>query len=80
MRHERFSATPSEVERLLWHMPACAAQAQNEWARSFAVDMARRAHWRRWRPSPKQVAVMRRMVADLFVYGSKDADLPLIED
>lgn len=80
MRHAQFSATPSEVERLLHYMPTCAEKAQNEWARSFAADMAKRANWRKWRPSPKQVAVMRRMVADLFLHRGAEADFPLIED
>jgi len=59
-----------ELERLLFHMPACAQQARTEWLRRFASDMARRARWRNWKPSNRQIEVMRGMVADLFQHST----------
>ncbi len=58
--------TGAELERLLFHMPYCASKARTAWLRRFAADMAKRAHWRNWKPTRKQIEVMRGMVADLF--------------
>ena len=72
MRHESQFLTDSGVERLLHYMPACAEQATNPWARTFATDMAKRARWKNWRPSPKQAQVMQLMVNDLFANGESE--------
>ena len=56
----------AQIERLLFHMPACAERARTEWLKRFAADMAKRRHWRNWRPSGKQIDIMQGMVADLF--------------
>jgi len=69
MRHVSDFTSAAEVERLLHHMPECARQATDGWTRQFASGMAQRARWRNWQPSPKQIRVMRRMVADLFAHA-----------
>jgi hypothetical protein len=56
----------ADLERLLFHMPACAQHATTAWAKTFAADMAKRAHWPRWKPSRKQIEIMQGMVNDLF--------------
>ncbi len=55
-----------ELERLLFHMPACVQRARSEWMRDFAADMAKRAHWPNFKPTQKQIEVMQGMVDDLF--------------
>lgn len=75
MRHDRTFVSEAQIERLLHYMPACAREATNEWAANFAADMARRSHWRNWRPSPKQAEIMRQMVAELFA----NSDCEVIE-
>jgi hypothetical protein len=64
------------VEVLLHHMPTVAAKAQNEWAANFARSVIRQARRSTWRPSPKQIGIMNRLVAELF---QKD-DASVIED
>lgn len=71
--------SPGELERLLHYMPICAVQAENQWARDFASDMAKRAHWKNWQPTAKQIDVMRRMVSDLFSVMRDECDDDLIE-
>lgn len=68
--------TGSEIERLLFYMPVCAEKAATAWLRRFARDMARRAHWRNFKPTHKQIEIMRGMVDDLF--GRRTGEL--IED
>lgn len=62
----------AEVERLIWHMPTVAERATDPWAKSFATSIARQSRRRGWRPTPKQAAMMRRLVSDLFTYGGDD--------
>lgn len=61
--------TPAEVERLLHHMPTVASLAENEWAAGFAKSIARQSHRPGWNPTPKQLSMMRKLVADLFAHG-----------
>jgi hypothetical protein len=73
---------PYEVERLLHHMPAVAANAGNDFARGFAVSIAKQSRRKGWWPSHKQLPVMRSLVSDLFVHGLADdegGDFDLIE-
>jgi hypothetical protein len=73
-------ATPSEIERLLFHMGAVAAQATNEWSTGFAQSILRQRNRKNWKPSDKQVALMRRLVSDLFTYRAEiGEDFDLIE-
>jgi predicted short-subunit dehydrogenase-like oxidoreductase (DUF2520 family) len=74
------SATPDEIERLLHHMPVVAQRAENTWAKGFALSVAKQARRRNWKPSPKQLSMMRSLVADLFAYaGDDDGDFDPIE-
>ena len=72
-------ATNAEIERLIWHMPTVARQASNGWARDFALSIKRQAHRKSWRPSPKQLELMRRMVAEMFTHSQEEGELHLIE-
>ncbi len=54
------------VEELLWHMRPLSENAATEWERKFAADMAKRGHWKNWKPSKKQMQIMRRLVRDAF--------------
>jgi hypothetical protein len=74
-------ASGVEIERLLHHMPSVAFHSENTWAKDFAQSVTRQARRKSWRPSPKQVSIMRGLVSDLFADGSNDGgDFGLIEN
>ncbi|WP_417587398.1 hypothetical protein [Pararhodobacter oceanensis] len=77
MMHASFTSTERCIEELLFHMPTVANGATNDWAKGFAKSIVKQSKRRGWRPTPKQIAMMRRLVSDLFAYG--DDDLSLIE-
>ena len=54
------------TEELLWHMPTVHRMARDEWAKNFAESVLKQARRRGWRPSVKQLAMMQRMVSELF--------------
>lgn len=76
---KRPDCNPSEVERLLFHMGAVASNASNEWAQGFAQSILRQRNRKGFRPSPKQLALMQRLVVDLFTYRENANDFDLIE-
>ena len=65
------------VEERAFHMPAVAQQSENTWAKGFATSIVRQSRSHNWKPSPKQIGVMRRLVADLF---TEPDDFELIEE
>jgi hypothetical protein len=65
--HPRAIASPDEVERLLHHMPTVATQAEKDWTEGFARSIIGQSRRRGWRPSQKQLNLMRELVADLFI-------------
>lgn len=72
--------TPAEIERLLHHMPTVARLAENQWAKGFAQSVVKQSYRKGWKPSPKQLSVMRSLVADLFTHaGDAGGDFDLIE-
>ncbi|MDU9005757.1 hypothetical protein [Sedimentitalea todarodis] len=74
------AASPDEIERLLFHMPAVASSAENDWAAGFAKSVCRQSYRKGWKPSPKQLSVMRGLVSDLFIHASNEGgDFDLIE-
>lgn len=66
------SPTPDD---LLAHMPAVLQLSENLWATEFARSILNQSTQRNWKPSPKQIEIMRRMVADLI---SETEDFELI--
>ena len=71
-------AQRSEIERLLFHMPTVARLAKTDWAKGFAKSVMGQSRRKRWRPSEKQIAIMRELVSDLFRQEQED-DCSLIE-
>ena len=67
---------PHSLEELLFHMPTVERQAESTWAKSFAASVRKQSRRPRWKPSPKQEALMRRLVAELF----DDSGPELIEE
>lgn len=81
MMHIRAMTSPAELERLLHHMPAIAKGTTNEWATGFARSILRQAKRPGWRPSTKQLSMMRRLISDLFAHGTEEeGELILFED
>jgi len=63
------------LEELLFHMrPLCGSE--NDWEAGFARSICRAAKDSSWRPSPKQEAIMQRLVAERF---TEEGDIQLIE-
>lgn len=54
------------VEELLWSWPTVCKAATNDWAKSFALSIARQSRRKNWKPSPKQHALMMRMVNEVY--------------
>lgn len=52
-------------ELCLFWLPLVRPRARSAFERTFLEDMARRSRWRNWRPTPKQEALLRRLVAEL---------------
>ncbi|MBY6163250.1 hypothetical protein KUV73_20370 [Mameliella alba] len=77
--HDPFITPADELERLLHHMPTIAREATNEWAKSFAGSIVRQSKRRGWKPSPKQLSMMRRLVSDLFAHGYEGGEVDVIE-
>ena len=81
--HPRTIASPDEIERLLHHMPSVASSAENTWAKGFAQSVTKQSRRRGWRPSDKQLSVMRGLVSDQFTDAldpDQGGDIQLIED
>lgn len=71
------------VDEILWSWPTVCEKATNEWAKGFALSIARQSRRRSWKPTPKQHRMMQRMVIEL--YQQRDdfdgaGDFSLIED
>lgn len=63
-----------EVDRLLFSWGRVIADARG-WVRGFALSIQRDRKKPGWHPSPKQLAVMQRLVAELPVKLPNDVDL-----
>lgn len=69
--------TGPELERHLSYLPTIIAQSEHEWPRDFARSLIRQSKRHGWKPSPKQAAILRRLVSELFT--PHDTDLEVIE-
>ncbi len=67
---------PRNVDELVFHMPTIEGRAENARAREFAASIRMQARRRNWRPSEKQLGMMRRLVSDLF--SEPDNDEPIL--
>jgi hypothetical protein len=56
---------PHNVDELLWWMDRIVRRpSATQWEREFAASMVKAGRRRGWMPTPKQEAVMRRLVLD----------------
>ena len=60
------------LQELLFHWPNVSRRAADGWSQGFAKTIAHAAHRPNWRPTPKQLGVMQRMVAALFIPADED--------
>jgi len=71
---------PRNLEKLLFHMPTVARTVGSARDKGFALSIMRQAHKRDWRPTDKQLALMRKLVSELFTVDPRDdVELSLIE-
>ena len=72
---------PRSIEEVLSHWPAVMKAAKTKpdlWVQGFVADVAKRRRWRNWHPTPKQFAIMQRLVAEIFREADED-DFEVIE-
>lgn len=77
MRADRAYTGDSEIDHLLFKWGRVVAGSQG-WARGFALSIQRDRKKPGWMPTAKQLAVIRRMVAELPMSGN-DQEPDLIE-
>ena len=78
MRTESFPKIGERgVDECLHWLPTIARRSTSDWARGFAQSVLAQSRRRNWKPSPKQLTLMRRLASELF---AEDDDLILIED
>ena len=68
LRHDHHRS----VDELLFWWPTITRKAGNDWAKGFAVSIMAASRRRNWKPSDKQLGIMRRMVSELFTDGNDD--------
>lgn len=78
--HARFLSPADEIERLLHHLPTIAERSEKQWPRDFATSVLRQSPRRNWKPSQKQLSMMRRLVSDLFAHGYEGDVIDVFED
>ncbi len=66
----------SELERLIHHMRTIRGTATDAWAKGFAGSILRQSRKSTWRPSEKQITMMRRLVSQMF----EPSDLVVIDE
>lgn len=69
--------TWQERDDLLWSWPSLCKAVKEEGVKGCALSLTKHSKRRNWAPTPKQYALMNRLVADL--YESR-GDFDLIED
>ena len=70
------AGTQRDLDQLLFHWRAVIGAAPKGWERDFALSIQRARKRNTWEPSAKQLAIMRRMVSELF---TETDDLDLVE-
>ena len=63
------------IDRLLWSWSTVCRMAKDPWARGFALSIQRRARNPNWRPTPKQLSMMRRLVSEIYQHAPDDLQL-----
>jgi hypothetical protein len=63
---------PHTVDELLFWLPSALKRHPTEFTRGFVVSILARSKRRGWKPSDKQLAIMRRIVADMFAADPAD--------
>ena len=79
MKHACFPPTERTADECLFHWNLVIKAATDTWAKNFAQSIAKQSRRRGWKPTPKQLNLMRSMVSALFVHWADDDDLSLIE-
>lgn len=74
MRADQAFTGDAEVDQLLFSWGRVIADATG-WARGFALSIQRDRKKPGWHPTPKQQAMMRRLVAELPAVSGEDIDL-----
>lgn len=62
------------LEELLFHWNAVINRARDDWTKSFALSIAAASKRRHWKPTPKQLGIMQRLVREMFVHWAAEGD------
>jgi hypothetical protein len=69
------------VEELLWSWPTVCRTAKENWARGFALSIAKQSKRRGWQPTPKQHSLMNRLVCEIYQRDSEgEGDLIEVDE
>lgn len=73
------AATPGEIDQLLSYMPIIMrAPGISDWSRQFCISIVGRTKRAAFKPTDKQIGVMRRLVEE-FQATMRDDDAALVE-
>ncbi len=53
-----------DLEEILHMWPSVHAGQEDGWEKEFAKDVLTKRHWSNWKPSPKQLRIIRKMYSD----------------
>lgn len=54
------------LDELIYHMRTVARTTDSDWERSFAASVLKQSKRHKWKPSTKQIRIMRDLVEGLF--------------
>lgn len=67
MRHERhFAARDRSFEEIRFWLPAMLTATQSDWTQGFLASVLTQSKRPNWRPSEKQMGILRRITSDWF--------------
>lgn len=67
MKHERnIAARDRSFEEIRFWLPSMLSAAQSDWTRGFLASVLTQSKRPNWRPSEKQMGILRRITCDWF--------------
>lgn len=77
MKHSTFPAQGTSLDELLFWWPSITRRATEEWAKGFCQSVLKQSKRRNWKPSDKQLHIMRQLHREMFS-GTND-DMQVVE-
>lgn len=64
---------PRSVDECLFHFSAIARTSTDRWAKEFATSILRQSRRKGWRPTDRQLGLMRKLVSELFTHADAES-------